>query len=183
MSTLESPRPVTIALAWQLPLTVLLAVTATLSVGFGVQALPVLFLAAATPLLVEVDAREHRLPNWLVVPAIVIGLASAALQWATTGVLPLVPLLSGAAYPAFLLLLALLGGMGAGDVKLAAALGLASMTPPVAVLSPVVTFLAGGVVATVALVRHGRGTQIAFGPYLLAGFWAANALLALAAIS
>jgi leader peptidase (prepilin peptidase)/N-methyltransferase len=90
--------------------------------------------------------------------------------------LPLVALLAGGAYSVFLLILNLVGGMGMGDVKLGAALGLASWTPAVAVRSPVIAFLIGGLVSVVLLIAGRRGRRIAFGPFLLGGFWAAVAL-------
>ncbi|MCU1507903.1 MAG: prepilin peptidase [Glaciihabitans sp.] len=183
MSTHATRRPTRLSLAWQLPLTAVLAITSALAAGFSILALPLLFLAAVTPLLVAVDAREHRLPNWLVGPAIGVGALAVAAQWATSGVLPAVPLAAAAGYSAFLFVLSRLGGMGMGDVKLAAALGLASSTSTVAILSPVVAFTTGGVVALVVLLRRGSGTRIAFGPYLLAGFWTATAVVALAAVS
>jgi leader peptidase (prepilin peptidase)/N-methyltransferase len=91
-----------------------------------------------------------------------------------------VPLLAGAVYAGFLLVLNLLGGMGMGDVKLATALGLASWSLSVAVLSPVVAFLVGGVVSIVLLMTGKRGRRIAFGPFLLGGFWVAVTLEAVA---
>jgi leader peptidase (prepilin peptidase)/N-methyltransferase len=63
-------------------------------------------------------------------------------------------------------------------VKLGSALGLASWTPAIAVLSPLIAFLVGGVVATVLLITGHRGRRIAFGPYLLGGYWIAVALQA-----
>ena len=58
-----------------------------------------------------------------------------------------------------------------GDVKLAALIGLAAgaATPDAAVAA----FLLGGVAASIALVRRGRGVRIPFGPWLLAGYWVA----------
>lgn len=168
-----APTPVSggRTLAWQLPLSIGLAVLAIFAVGPQLAALPLLYLAAVTPELVRVDLREHRLPNRLVLPGIAIGLAAAAIQWAETGTL--VPLIAGTAYFTFLFVLNLTGGMGMGDVKLGAVLGLASSTTALAVLSPVIAFLLGGLVSVAVLVARGRGARIAFGPYLLAGFWLA----------
>jgi leader peptidase (prepilin peptidase)/N-methyltransferase len=138
------------------------------------------YLAAVTPWLAAVDIRQHRLPNPLVLPGIGVGLLSCAGEWVATGRIPLVPLVAGTAYAGFLLILNLIGGMGMGDVKLAAALGLASWDVSVTVLSPVVAFFLGGVVSVALLIRGRRGHRIAFGPFLLGGFWAAIALQALA---
>jgi leader peptidase (prepilin peptidase)/N-methyltransferase len=164
---------------WDVPLAVILASMGVAAGGAGIAAVPLLYLAAVTPELVRVDLREHRLPNRLVVPAIAVALLTVAAECVVTGQPPLTALVAGLAYPLFLLLLGLAGGMGMGDVKLAAALGLASWTPAIAILSPVIAFLAGGVAGIVLLARGRRG-RIAFGPYLLAGFWAAVALVAVA---
>ena len=156
-----------------------LSVLGYLATGFAAALLPVAYLAAVTPWLVLIDHREHRLPNALVVPAIAAGLVACAAQW-LTATPPATPLIAGAAYAAFLLVLNLTGGMGMGDVKLGGALGLAAWTPAVAVVGPMAAFLAGGVVALALLLGGQRGRQIAFGPYLLGGFWLAVGLVGLA---
>lgn len=129
--------------------------------------IPVAYLVAVTPALVVSDLRMHRLPNRMVVPGIVIGLIAAALQWS------LLPILAAVGYAGFLFLVGLTGGIGMGDVKLAALLGLASPTAAIAIASPVLTFLLGGAAASVALLRGGRRSRIAFGPAMLAGYGAA----------
>jgi leader peptidase (prepilin peptidase)/N-methyltransferase len=154
------------------------AAVGLLATGFGGPTFAVVYLAAVTPWLVASDIRRHRLPNVLVLPGVGIGLLACAGEWLASGRPPLVPLIAGAAYCGFLLLLNLVGGMGMGDVKLAAALGLASWNLSVAVLSPVVAFLVGGIVSVVLLIAGQRGRRIAFGPFLLGGFWTAVALVA-----
>lgn len=146
--------------------------------GFTPAAIAVAYLAVISPRLVWFDATQRRLPNVLVVPGIAAGLLSCAGEWAVSGCVPVVPLVGGVAYSGFLLLLNLVGGMGMGDVKLAAALGLASWNVAVAVLSPVATFFVGGVVSVVLLAAGRRGRRIAFGPFLLGGFWTAVVLMA-----
>lgn len=163
-------------MGWQLPLTTALGVLGWVAIGPQVAAIPALYIAAVAPELTRIDLAEHRLPNRLVVPGIVLGLLAAAGSWATTGMPPFVPVVTGLAYGGTLLLLALGGGMGMGDVKLAAALGLASPTATIAITSPLVAFLLGGLVAVVVLIVRGRGTRIPFGPFLLAGY--AGALVA-----
>jgi leader peptidase (prepilin peptidase)/N-methyltransferase len=153
---------------------------AFLAAGFGPALIPVAYLALVTPWLVVIDIREHRLPNALVLPGISVGLSSCAGEWVVSGRVPVAPLVAGVAYAGFLLVLNLVGGMGMGDVKLAAALGLASWTLSVAVLSPVMAFLVGGLVSLALLIAGKRGQRIAFGPFLLGGFWVAVALVALA---
>jgi leader peptidase (prepilin peptidase) / N-methyltransferase len=164
---------------WSLP-ALPLAGVGFLATGFGPAFIVVAYLAAATPWLVIYDLREHRLPNALVLPGIGAGLLSCAGEWIVSARVPIVPLVSAAAYAGFLFVIHLVGGMGMGDVKLAAALGLASWTVSVAVVSPVIAFLVGGLVSTVLLIAGRRGQRIPFGPFLLGGFWAAALVVALA---
>jgi leader peptidase (prepilin peptidase)/N-methyltransferase len=166
-------------IGWQLPLAFLLGALAVWSIGHVVAAIPALYLAAVAPELTRVDLAEHRLPNRLVVPGLVVGLAAAAGSWATTGGVPLVPLIAGLVFGGQLLLLSLAGGIGMGDVKLAAVIGLASPTVQIALGAPVVAFLLGGVVGLGVLIARGRGTRIAFGPFLLVGYFLAVALVPL----
>lgn len=160
-------------IGWQLPLTLALGVLAWAAIGPVVAAIPALYVAAVAPELTRIDLAEHRLPNRLVVPGLGVGLLAAAGSWVTTGIPPVVPLIAGVASGGVLFLLALTGGMGMGDVKLAAVLGLASPTATIALASPLVAFLLGGVVALVVLIVRGRGHRIPFGPFLLAGYAAA----------
>jgi leader peptidase (prepilin peptidase)/N-methyltransferase len=150
-----------------------------LAIGFRPELVTVVYLAAVTPWLVWFDVREHRLPNPLVLPGVGVGLLGCVGEWVASGRIPVVPLIATAAYAGFLFVLNLVGGMGMGDVKLAAALGLASSNLSVAVLSPVAAFLVGGLVSLALLIAGRRGQRIAFGPFLLGGFWAAVLLVAL----
>jgi leader peptidase (prepilin peptidase) / N-methyltransferase len=159
-------------------LAVPLAAVGVLATGVRPEAVVVLYLAGVTPWLARYDVREHRLPNVLVLPGIGVAVLASAGEWAETGRVPVVPLMAAGIYAGFLFLLNLLGGMGMGDVKLAAALGLASWNGAVAVLSPVAAFLVGGLVSVVLLIAGRRGRRIAFGPFLLGGFWVAVALVA-----
>jgi len=68
-----------------------------------------------------VDSRTRRIPNWLTVPAAVLGLVFHTL--APTGFGPLASLAGFGIGFALLLLPWLMGGAGMGDVKLLAALG------------------------------------------------------------
>jgi leader peptidase (prepilin peptidase)/N-methyltransferase len=157
-------------IGWQLPVTLAIGVLTWVAIGPAVAAIPALYVAATAPELTRIDLAEHRLPNRLVAPGLVIGLLAAGGSWATTGVPPLIPVLAGVGYAGVLFLLALGGGMGMGDVKLAAVLGLASPTVSVAIASPLIAFLLGGVVALVVLIVKGRDRRIPFGPFLLAGY-------------
>ena len=154
---------------------VVLAAVAWFALGPVPAMIPALAVAAVGPTLVRVDLAEHRLPNRMVVPAIAAGGVGFVLSWVVYGEFPLVPLLAALIYSGALFVLALFGGMGMGDVKLAAALGLASPTLAIAIGSPLIAFLLGGIVALIVLIRSGRGGRIAFGPSLVAGY--AGALL------
>lgn len=152
------------------------------------QILPVLYLAVVTFPLVFRDVRSHRLPNAWVFPGVGIVVMSWGGIWISSGDIPVVSMLSAGGYFLFMLVLAIAGGMGMGDVKLAFVLGAIAgafgLMP--AVLSPVVAFVSGGIVsvgvlATTQLASRGAGAsswwlahqrRIAFGPFMLAGAWA-----------
>lgn len=100
----------------------------------------VILLAVAT----FTDLRSRRIPNWLVVPFLVAGIAVSAWLFGWHGIaqsfagLGLAALLFGA--------LAWMGGMGMGDVKLCAAIG-AWVGPAQLFTSLVLTGLVGGIMA------------------------------------
>ena len=173
------------ALRWQVPAAIALGWLSIAALGLTPAAVPALYLAAVTPQLVRIDLSAHRLPNRIVVPGLIIGLVSAALSWAVAGEAPVVPLVAALATALFLAILATLGGIGMGDVKLAAVIGLASPTVAIALTAPLAAFLIGGLAAVVVMVRGllaGRGraagrAHIAFGPALLAGYWLALVLV------
>jgi leader peptidase (prepilin peptidase)/N-methyltransferase len=152
---------------------VALAAVAWLALGAVPAMVPALAVAAVAPPLARIDLAEQRLPNRLVVPALLAGVVGLGLSWLVSGAPPLIPLLAGAIYAGVLFVFALFGGMGMGDVKLAAALGLASPTLTIALGSPLLAFLFGGVAAVIVLIRRGRRAHVAFGPFLLAGYFGA----------
>ncbi|MBC7589746.1 MAG: prepilin peptidase [Salinibacterium sp.] len=168
------------AAMWLLPAAILIGVGAIGTSPLGPATEPLLYLAAVTPALIAADLAAHRLPNRLVLPAYPVLLVALGLQWWVTGGFPFLALVSGLGYFALMLALSAVGGMGMGDVKLAGALGLTAgmLGLDAALASPLLAFLAGGVAAVVALaaVRGRRGTRIPFGPFMLAGFWAAALL-------
>jgi leader peptidase (prepilin peptidase)/N-methyltransferase len=155
----------------------LLAGVAVLAFGPTPALTAAVAIAAVTPSLIRTDVLEHRLPNRLVATAGAAGIAGVTLSWLATASVPLVPLLAGVLCGALLLVLALLGGMGMGDAKLAAALGLASPTATVALLWPTLAFLLGGMASVAVMIRRGRHAHIPFGPFLLAGYFGALLVL------
>lgn len=90
------------------------------------------------------DLRSRRIPNWLVLPFLVAGLAVATVLHGWRG---LGTSMGGVALGALIFgILCAMGGMGMGDVKLFAAIG-AWVGPGQLMLALVVTGLAGGVMA------------------------------------
>lgn len=175
--------PISIArsAAWQLPVSVTLAVIAVVVNGIAPATLPLLYLAAVTPALCAADVLHRRLPNRLVLPAYVVLVASLIVDGVRSMQFPGGAVISGLSYFGIMLVLSAVGGMGMGDVKLAGVLGLSAGMLGVesALASAALGFVAGGVVAVVALVvaRGRRGVRIPFGPFMLAGFWVAVLLV------
>lgn len=166
-------------LAWQVPVALALAVLAVAAVGMRPALIVPLYLAAVTAELCRTDVARHRLPNALVLPGYAFAAVGLAWEWALAGVVPWRPLGAGAAFFAFLLLMHLAGGMGMGDVKLAGllGLGLGALGVATAVAGIAIGFLAGGAAGVATLLSAGGALRrIPFGPFLLAGFWAAIAL-------
>jgi prepilin peptidase CpaA len=88
------------------------------------------------------DLRNRRIPNWLVLPFLVVGIAVSAFLHGWHGL--------GQSFAGLGLgfaiygLLFFMGGMGAGDVKLAAAIG-AWIGPSQLFIALLVTAMAGGI--------------------------------------
>ncbi|WP_326495847.1 prepilin peptidase [Curtobacterium sp. 260] len=155
------------------------ATTVGEALGRTVMLAALLFLMAVSVALSLIDLDTHRLPNAVVYPAAVVllvllGAVSAVSgDWGALlrGLLGAVVL--GGAY--LVLALAVPGGMGLGDVKLAVVLGLVLAYlgwGPLAV-GAFGGFLVGGTVA-IALVAVGRarmGSGVPFGPSMLVGAW------------
>ncbi|WP_051471978.1 prepilin peptidase [Patulibacter minatonensis] len=131
--------------------------------------LGIVLVTALVPVTL-IDLEHFRIPNKITYPAAVIALV-AGLALDPSGEPD--RLIAAAAAAAFLLVPAALisGGMGLGDVKLIAVLGLC-LGPPVAV-ALLVALVAGSVVGVVLAARKGvqeaRKTKIPFGPYIAFG--------------
>jgi leader peptidase (prepilin peptidase)/N-methyltransferase len=168
-------------------------------VGMGVrfESAPVLVIVGylvLTAMLVTVSAIDiqcYRLPDRIVLPSLAVSVvlvvveslragASSRIEYAATGAL---------VYFGFLLVVHLISpnGMGFGDVKLAAVMGLyagwlATDYTGVVVLvlwCMIVGFVAGLIIGLVLFVRRGRSRHIPFGPFLSLGcivvvFWASR---------
>ena len=136
-----------------------------------------LYLALIAVVLSVVDIAEKRLPNALVYPSMIVLPVLLAFAAVASGAWPalLGALVGGAALFAFYFVLALIspGGIGMGDVKLAAVIGFAlgylGWTP--FLVGAFGAFLVGGLVSLVALAlrRVTLRSSIPFGPSMLAG--------------
>jgi leader peptidase (prepilin peptidase)/N-methyltransferase len=126
--------------------------------------------------LAVIDIRYKILPNRIVYPSLVIGAAAIAIGAVLDGGVDAARAAIGfAVYGGSLLLLALLypAGLGMGDVKLVALIGLVlgSLSLAHVGVAAGVGIAAGGVFGVGALLvrRAGRKTQMPFGPFLAAG--------------
>ncbi len=142
--------------------------------GFS-HLLPVMIVYGSIFIVLTVTDLEHRLlPNKIVYPAIAIALAVAlASQFLHLHLLPNLKsaAIGGAVGFIFLLVPALISrGMGWGDVKLAAFIGLATGFPLV-LLALFLSIISGGLVAAALLLLKikGRKDAIPFGPFLALG--------------
>jgi leader peptidase (prepilin peptidase)/N-methyltransferase len=136
-----------------------------------------LFLAGVAVLLTVIDLRHRLLPNRVVLPSIGVGAALLALAAAVEGEWPallragLAAVVLYVAY--FVLLLISPRGMGMGDVKLAALLGLylGWLGWDAVALGAAAGFVVQAAVALLllALRRVGRRTELPFGPAMLLG--------------
>ena len=139
---------------------------------FGGQPLMLLIAwayAAFLLLVLVIDIEHRRVLNVMLAPAAVALLLISGLPG---GISPLDALLGGAAGLALFLLIRRLGrgAMGMGDVKLAGVIGLMTGFPSV-VHALLLGIMLGGAAAALLLLtrRAGRGSTIAYAPYLTIG--------------
>ncbi|PJJ73246.1 leader peptidase (prepilin peptidase)/N-methyltransferase [Diaminobutyricimonas aerilata] len=140
-----------------------------------------LFFMAVSIALTLIDLDTHTLPNRIVLPTIAVLVVLFTASALLTGDLARLATaaLGALILFAFYLVLAIAsgGGMGMGDVKLAAAIGLALgwLGWPALIVGSLSAFLVGGVVSLVLLAskRVGRRSGIPFGPWMLIGAWLA----------
>lgn len=155
-----------------------LVVVRFLGAGSQVWAVPAyLYLAAVAVALALIDVDTHRLPNAIVLPSIVAmaallaGASAGSGDWARFVDALLGGVVLFGLYAAMFVVYP--RGMGLGDVKLAAVLGLALGWlgwGPLAV-GAFAAFLFGGAfsIALLAAGRANRKTALPFGPWMLAG--------------
>jgi leader peptidase (prepilin peptidase)/N-methyltransferase len=138
-------------------------------------------LLSLMPALAIIDIRHHILPNKLTHPALVIFPIAVVVAWIFDGgVDPVRALVGGLAYGGALFIVALVsGGMGMGDVKLAAVIGIVFGAIGLRYVAVAAggAILFGGVAAIISLILGAdRKSMIPFGPWIaagavVAGFW------------
>lgn len=136
-----------------------------------------LALAVVGIRLIVIDARTHRLPNRLVLPTLGAVVLLVVLDGVLAGDLErmLRSLLGGLALGGFYALMRLMSrqGIGGGDVKLAAVIGvvLGWHGWTTLLIGALAAFMLGAVyaLALMALRRADRNTRIAFGPWMIVG--------------
>jgi leader peptidase (prepilin peptidase)/N-methyltransferase len=164
--------------------TALLLVLVVLRFGLSWELPAFLALAVVAVLLTLVDLRHHLLPDRVVLPGLGAGAALLAVAAAAE---PAWPALLRAVLGAVALFLAFLvlalispGGLGMGDVKLAALLGLylGWLGWPAVLVGAAAAFVVQALVALVLLAarRVGRRSDLPFGPSMLVGTALAVAL-------
>jgi leader peptidase (prepilin peptidase) / N-methyltransferase len=138
-----------------------------------------LTLTAVSIALALIDLDTKRLPNVIVVPALLAGILLLGAAAVVRGDWPALAgaLLGGAGLFVLYLVLALVsrGGMGFGDVKLAAVLGLylGFLGWGNLLVGAFAAFLFGAVfgLALMLIRRAGRKSAIPFGPWMILGAW------------
>ena len=138
-----------------------------------------LTLTAVSIALALIDLDTKRLPNVIVIPSLLAGVvllgAAALIRGDLTALAG--ALLGGAGLFVLYLVLALVsrGGMGMGDVKLAAVLGLylGFLGWGNLLVGAFAAFIFGGLFGLLLLVvrRAGRKSGIPFGPWMILGAW------------
>jgi prepilin peptidase CpaA len=131
---------------------------------------PILFLTALLVVAALSDLRSQRIPNWLTYPGILIAIVYHSIANGPDGFLFG---LQGLGLGIGILLLPyVMGGMGAGDVKLLGAVG-AMLGPRGVFAAFIFSALVGGIYALVVLLgRHGSLRTCLFGMASLSGRFA-----------
>jgi leader peptidase (prepilin peptidase)/N-methyltransferase len=161
------------AIPWRYPIveavTAVLFAAAAVTFGATLDAVVAAALLAALVALTVIDLERQILPDVITLPGIVAGVLASVVtgrvSWSTSllGVV-----VGGGLF--LVIILASGGGMGAGDMKLAAMLG-AFLGWQVVLVSILIAVVGGGVLAVgvMASGRRGRKDPIPFGPFLAAG--------------
>ncbi|MFF1574066.1 prepilin peptidase [Leifsonia sp. NPDC058292] len=136
------------------------------------------YVAMVTVPLSLSDIRERRLPNILVLPGFVVAGVGGIGAWAAGGAAPWKAFAVCVVVLCALGVMAVGGGLGLGDVKLAGMLALAlgvsdrgGASVGSVVLAGMVAFGTAGIAALAEWRRGSDGVPL--GPFLLGGFWVA----------
>jgi len=133
--------------------------------------IPVVMLAVVLVLAAAWDIKTHRIPNWLSLSGVLLGLAHHAWQGGGPGLLYA---LAGVSVAGLALLPYAVRGLGAGDVKLLGAVG-AWMGPQFLLWAMLGTILSGGLLALGWLAVGGarrtisRGDKMPIAPAIALG--------------
>ena len=116
------------------------------------------------------DLRRRHIANWINVA----GVAAGLIYHTAMGGLPGFGRAAGGAAVGFsvFLILYLMGGMGGGDIKLAAAFG-ALLGPTGILLAALLAAPVGAAIAGICLIWHWRARAIPYAPALTLGAWMA----------
>lgn len=164
-------------ISWRYPLvealTALLFLAAWRWFGPSLGALRAWLFALIMVIVLFVDLDHRIIPNAVTYPGLVLGLL-LALPAGPRGFLATLGAALGAGLLFFLIAVLSRGGMGGGDVKLAAVMG-AFLGWPVIAAALFVSFTLGGLVglALLASGRRRRKDPVPFGPFLAVGGLAA----------
>jgi leader peptidase (prepilin peptidase)/N-methyltransferase len=155
------------------------AVTVPDAVAGSIELVAFLVLTAVSIALALIDLDTKRLPNVIVLPSLLAGILLLGVAALVRGDIPALigAGIGGAGLFLFYFLLAVVkpGGMGMGDVKLAALLGLylGFLGWGNLLVGAFAAFLFGGVFGLALMLtrRAGRTTAIPFGPWMILGAW------------
>lgn len=148
----------------------------------GLSSIPVIlayaYLAVVGVVLAVIDARTHRLPNRIVLPAypvLAVLFVSACVLGAPWSSLPRAVAGGALLFGFYWVLWRFGGGVGGGDVKLAGVLGAAAGWAgwQALAIGALAGFVLGGVfgLGLLMLRRANRTTAVPFGPFMIAGAW------------
>ncbi len=158
---------------------VLEAQTTPDAVAGSIELVAFLTLTAVSIALALIDLDTRRLPNVIVLPSLLAGILLLGVAALLRGDIPALigAGVGGASLFVFYFVLALVkpGGMGFGDVKLAAVLGLylGFLGWGNLLVGAFAAFIFGGVFGLLLLMarKAGRKTAIPFGPWMILGAW------------
>lgn len=148
---------------------------------YTVEKIVLLVIAVASYPLALIDYRSFQLPDRIVLPLITFtGLAFlwtiVYVAWSQDSLVSLSVIIP-ALIPFLYLLIFIFsrGYFGLGDVKLSVVLSLGAgfVDWQRAISSNIIAFYVAGSYATYLILKGNRGKVIAFGPYMLLGFWLA----------